>query len=86
MWRIVRWLFTGQLEPVRPSVKALRARLEDLEERVDYLTAQLKRLRGHVTGSLRYDRSDDGETPEGVPEDFPENEFQRLLEEKRRHG
>lgn len=70
-------------------VHATRHRLDDLEERSDYLQHQIRRLRGHVTGGIRYDDDDEpGEPPDiapSVPNDFPEDEYQRLLTE-RKHG
>jgi hypothetical protein len=78
------------------QARTLRHGLEDLEERVDYLQKQIRRLRGHVTGGIRYD-DDDVEapvtggviglvdSPDEVSGDFPEEEYQRLLQ-VRKHG
>lgn len=67
------------------SARSLRKALDDLEERVDYLQKQIRRLRGHVTGGIRYEEDDDLDLADS-PSDFPEGRFQQLLEEKRHHG
>lgn len=51
----------AELEPVTPT--ALERRMDELEERLDYLHMQYKRLRGRVTGAVRHDDQDAPETP-----------------------
>lgn len=81
MLRVLRWLFTGYWGP-SDALGSLRKRICDLEEGLDYLSVSVRRLRGHLTGGIRYE-------PDGVvdgdpdAEGFPEEEFQHLLAQKR---
>ena len=89
MLKLLRFLFTGYWGPA-PSVRSLNRRVETLEEGSDDLRRQIKRLRGWVTGGIRYEADDDSDLEEpdigpSVPNKFPEEAFQRALEE-RRHG
>lgn len=76
----MRLLLLGVWGP-STSVRSLTRRLSDVEERLDYQQKQIQRLRGHVTGGIRYDEAG-AEIPEGDGT-FPEEEFQRLLTERR---
>jgi hypothetical protein len=60
---MLTWL--RRLFAPQPRVVELLNRLDDLDERVEYQSAELKRLRGRVTGSERHaKRQDDPETDE----------------------
>jgi hypothetical protein len=95
MFKLLRFLFTGSWGPA-PSVRTLAARVGVVEERCDYLQKQISRLRGHVTGAMRYGEEEPenptGPFPLGIAGvasphvSFPEEEFLALVEEKRHHG
>ena len=80
MLKLLRWLLLGAWGP-STSTRSLAKRLSVVEERLDYQQSQIRRLRGHVTGGIRYDDSG-AELPAGDGT-FPEEEFQRLLTERR---
>jgi hypothetical protein len=83
MSRLLRWIFTGYSTPPA-SNRALAVRLDDLEERHDYLVKQVRRLRGHITGGIRYPEGDDDDGDDGLRSaGFPEERFQSLLKAKR---
>lgn len=80
MLRLLRFLIFG-VWPAAASNRSLHKRLQDLEARQDYLEGDLRKLRGRLTGGIRYDRA-------GVPialedeleddSDFPDEAFNKL--------
>ena len=74
MWTFLRRVFT-----VTPAVAALKERVAQLESDVEWLEADLKKLRGRVTGAERRrangpepDDAGAGDAPEPDPGGAPE--------------
>lgn len=80
MWKLLKLLLLGSWGP-STSARSLAKRLSVVEERLDYQQQQIRRLRGHVTGHIRHPDDDTSDAEDDGT--FPEQEFQRLLAERR---
>lgn len=89
---MLRWLLrilvgSPQLNVNDTSTWTLMGRIEALESRFDFLQLELRRLRGRLTGGIRY-REELEELEEGDDDDqdddrFPDEEYERLRQERR---
>lgn len=65
-----------------PKLVTLLNRIDDLDERYDYLAAELKRLRGRITGGERREKAEPAHEDAPGPTISPTPE-PRLLEKRR---
>lgn len=79
MLRLLAFLITG-FWPSAKSLLALNRRVDALDQRLTTLTKKHNTL----AGSFYADTEPVGDTPRIAASDFPEDEFERLREEKRR--